>query len=95
VERLDTLMNLVGELMIARSRLDRRLAQLDQVSELLLVSRTRLGQVGRDFEFRRQAPTLPREERSDRGDAGAMRDISDLFAELEFDRYDDINIGAA
>lgn len=92
VERLDTLMNLVGELMIARSRLDRRLAQLDQVSELLLASRTRLGQVGRDFEFRRQAPTLPREERSDRDDAGAMRDISELFAELEFDRYDDISI---
>ncbi|HWP75043.1 MAG TPA: Hpt domain-containing protein, partial [Methylomirabilota bacterium] len=50
VERLDTLMNLVGELMIARSRLDRRLGQLDQVSQLLLASRTRLGQVGRDFE---------------------------------------------
>ncbi|HJR05594.1 MAG TPA: response regulator [Methylomirabilota bacterium] len=92
VERLDTLMNLVGELMIARSRLDRRLAQLDQVSDLLLASRTRLGQVGRDFEFRRQAPTLPREERAERDDAGARRDISELFAELEFDRYDDINI---
>ena len=86
-------MNLVGELMIARSRLDRRLAQLDQVSELLLASRTRLGQVGRDFEFRRQAPTLPpARSGSDRDDAGAMRDISELFAELEFDRYDDINI---
>ncbi|HEX4993536.1 MAG TPA: response regulator [Methylomirabilota bacterium] len=89
VERLDTLMNLVGELMIARSRLDRRLAQLDQVSELLLASRTRLGQVGRDFEFRRQAPTLPREGRDD---GGERRDISELFAELEFDRYDDISI---
>jgi chemosensory pili system protein ChpA (sensor histidine kinase/response regulator) len=97
VERLDTLMNLIGELMIARSRLDRRLAQLDQVSELLLASRTRLGQVGRDFEFRRQVPTLPpRDPGAGRGpqrdDAGDMRDISELFAELEFDRYDDISI---
>ncbi len=93
VERLDTLMNLVGELMIARSRLDRRLAQLDQVSELLLASRTRLGQVGRDFEFRRQAPTMPRDDRGgERDDAGELRDISELFAELEFDRYDDISI---
>jgi chemosensory pili system protein ChpA (sensor histidine kinase/response regulator) len=97
VERLDTLMNLVGELMIARSRLDRRLAQLDQVSELLLASRTRLGQVGRDFEFRRQAPTLHLREAgggrgAERADLGEMRDISELFAELEFDRYDDINI---
>ncbi|HSE04605.1 MAG TPA: Hpt domain-containing protein [Methylomirabilota bacterium] len=96
VERLDTLMNLVGELMIVRSRLDRRLAQLDQVSELLLVSQTRLGQVGRDFEFRRQAPTLPPDPEGGRGaerdDPGQMRDVSELFAELEFDRYDDINI---
>jgi chemosensory pili system protein ChpA (sensor histidine kinase/response regulator) len=97
VERLDTLMNLVGELMIVRSRLDRRLAQLDQVSELLLASRTRLGRVGRDFEFRRQAPTLSLSEAgvergAERDDAGDMRDISELFAELEFDRYDDINI---
>ena len=93
VERLDTLMNLVGELMIARSRLDRRLAQLDQVSELLLASRARRGQVGRDFEFRRQAPTLPREGRgAERDDAGELRDISELFAELEFDRYDDTSI---
>jgi chemosensory pili system protein ChpA (sensor histidine kinase/response regulator) len=93
VERLDTLMNLVGELMIARSRLDRRLAQLDQVSDLLLASRTRLGQVGRDFEFRRDAPTLPRGSAgAARDQSGGMRDISELFAELEFDRYDDINI---
>ncbi len=91
VERLDALMNLVGELMIARSRLDRRLAQLDQVSELLLASRTRLGQVGRDFEFRRHAPTLPAGS-PERDDIGGLRDLSELFAELEFDRYDDINI---
>jgi chemosensory pili system protein ChpA (sensor histidine kinase/response regulator) len=91
VERLDALMNLVGELMIARSRLDRRLAQLDQVSELLLASRTRLGQVGRDFEFRRHAPTLPA-GLPERDDIGGLRDLSELFAELEFDRYDDVNI---
>jgi chemosensory pili system protein ChpA (sensor histidine kinase/response regulator) len=93
VERLDTLLNLVGELMIARSRLDRRLAQLDQVNELLLASRTRLGQVGRDFEFRRQAPTFPGRKRAPgRDDLGDLRDLSELFAELEFDRYDDVNV---
>ena len=91
VDRLDALMNLVGELMIARSRLDRRLAQLDQVSGLLLASRTRLGQVGRDFEFRRHTPTLPAGAPA-RDDIGSLRDLSELFDELEFDRYDDINI---
>jgi chemosensory pili system protein ChpA (sensor histidine kinase/response regulator) len=93
VERLDTMLNLVGELMIARSRLDRRLAQLDQVNELLLASRTRLGQVGRDFEFRRQTPRLPgRGPSAGRDDVGGLRDLSELFAELEFDRYDDVNL---
>ena len=96
VERLDSLMNLVGELMIARSRLDRRLGQLDQVNQLLLASRTRLGQVGRDFEFRRHAlgmpPRLGEDAGPERGDVGDLRDLSELFAELEFDRYDDVNI---
>src|SRR4029450_2194415 len=58
IERLDTLLNLVRELMIARSRLDRRLGQRDQVTERLLATRTRLGQVGRDFEFSRHVPML-------------------------------------
>ncbi len=95
VERLDALMNLVGELMIARSRLDRRLLQLDQVSQLLLASRTRLGQEGRDFEFRRHAlgtPRAPQDGVPERDEIGDLRDLSELFAELEFDRYDDVNI---
>ncbi len=96
VERLDALMNLAGELMIARSRLDRRLLQLDQVSQLLLASRTRLGQAGRDFEFRRHAlgmpPRAPQDGAPERDEIGDLRDLSELFAELEFDRYDDINI---
>jgi chemosensory pili system protein ChpA (sensor histidine kinase/response regulator) len=92
VERLDSLMNLVGELMIVRSRLDRRLAQLDQVSQLLLASRSRLGQVGRDFEFRRHTATrLPRTSGLGSGE-DSLRDISEVFADLEFDRYDDVNI---
>jgi chemosensory pili system protein ChpA (sensor histidine kinase/response regulator) len=87
------MLNLVGELMIARSRLDRRLAQLDQVNELLLASRTRLGQIGRDFEFGRQTSRLPgRRPTAGRDDLGGLRDLSEVFAELEFDRYDDVNL---
>ena len=96
VERLDGLMNLVGELMIVRSRLDRHLAQLDQVSQLLLASRSRLGQVGRDFEFRRHraspAARATDAAASTSDDRGSLRDLSDVFADLEFDRYDDVNI---
>jgi chemosensory pili system protein ChpA (sensor histidine kinase/response regulator) len=95
VERLDALLNLAGELVIARSRLERRLIQLDQVSDLLLTSRTRLGQAGRDFEFRRHSPEISSRHPVDgreSDDIGGLRDLSELFAELEFDRYDDVNI---
>ena len=94
VDRLDALMNLVGELMIARSRLDRRLVQLDQVGELLLFSRSRMAQAVRDFEGKHHFPQLPgtRGRAGDRGPDGGMRDVADLFAEMEFDRYDDFNI---
>jgi chemosensory pili system protein ChpA (sensor histidine kinase/response regulator) len=96
VERLDGLMNLVGELMIVRSRLDRRLAQLDQVSQLLLASRSRLAQAGRDFEFRRHRATRALRATDLGGatgdDAGTLHDLSEVFADLEFDRYDDVNI---
>ena len=89
-------MNLVGELMIARSRLDRRLAQLDQVSQLLLVSRTRLGP-GRArlrVPATRSRDALARapDGAPERDEIGDLRDLSELFAELEFDRYDDVNI---
>jgi chemosensory pili system protein ChpA (sensor histidine kinase/response regulator) len=94
VDRLDALMNLVGELMIARSRLDRRLVQLDQIGELLLFSRSRMAQAVRDFESKHHFPQVPgtRGRAGDRGPDGGMRDVADLFAEMEFDRYDDFNI---
>ncbi len=92
VERLDGLMNLVGELMIVRSRLDQRLVQLDQVSQLLLASRSRLGQIGRDFEFRRHPLTRPPHAPEGGPGGDSVRDLADLFADLEFDRYDDVNI---
>ncbi len=94
LDRLDALMNLVGELMIARSRLDRRLMQLDRVGELLLFSRSRMAQAVRDFEGKHHFPQMPAARgRGGAGESGGgMRDVANLFAELEFDRYDDFNI---
>jgi chemosensory pili system protein ChpA (sensor histidine kinase/response regulator) len=82
LDRLDGLMNLVGELVIARSRLDRRVSQLDRLGDLLLFSRSRMAHAVRDFEARQEVAPLP-------GAAGAaVRE----FEELEFDRYDDFSI---
>jgi chemosensory pili system protein ChpA (sensor histidine kinase/response regulator) len=95
LDRLDALMNLVGELVIARSRLDRRLRELDRVGELLLFSRTRMAKAVRDFESRRAAGgTLAPVSSPRRDGAEAASDLpfTRLFAELEFDRYDDFDI---
>ncbi|HEX2501245.1 MAG TPA: response regulator [Methylomirabilota bacterium] len=98
VGRLDALMNLVGELVIARSRLDRRFRQLERLDGLLGVSRGRMDRAVRDFEGKYLDPHL-RFADEDVGAArpgGSGRDgfapVSEIFAELEFDRYDDFNI---
>jgi chemosensory pili system protein ChpA (sensor histidine kinase/response regulator) len=100
VERLDSLMNLVGELVVARSRLDDHLTQLDRVGELLLWSRSRMAQAVQTFEGKHeytQLAALPAAHGSGGGaglppaepHSGAF--VHD-FEELEFDRYDDFNI---
>lgn len=103
LDRLDSLMNLVGELVIARSRLDQRFAQIERVNELLAFSRGRMAQTVRDFEEKHRYTQLPPagaggeaggEGRQAADNAGATEPLSKLFAELEFDRYDDFNIFA-
>src|SRR5262249_47532559 len=93
LDRLDALMNLVGELMIARSRLDLRLAELDRVGELMMFSRARMARGLRDFEGKHEFTKLASPPAGD-SLAGRrdMASVTELFAELEFDRYDDFNI---
>ena len=106
LDRLDSLMNLVGELVIARSRLDQRVAEIERVSELLAFSRGRMTQAVRDFGEKHRytqlppAVPIPGGETADEGrrapaEGGvAAPPVSKLFAELEFDRYDDFNMFA-
>jgi chemosensory pili system protein ChpA (sensor histidine kinase/response regulator) len=104
LDRLDSLLNLVGELVIARSRLDQRFTQIERVNELLAFSRGRITQTVRDFEEKHRYTQLPPAvptpgETADEGgrgsgDVSAAEPLSKLFAELEFDRYDDFNIFA-
>jgi chemosensory pili system protein ChpA (sensor histidine kinase/response regulator) len=95
LDRLDALMNLVGELVIARSRLDRHLRDVDRVGQVLAFSRTRMAKAVRDFEARHPHGALPRSEPPP-GDGVAglplAGSLAQLFDELEFDRYDDVDI---
>jgi chemosensory pili system protein ChpA (sensor histidine kinase/response regulator) len=95
LERLDCLMDLVGELVVARSALERRLGDLDRLGDALFSSRARLGQAVADFERRQLDARLPARrqvEESVEPRHARPRSVGELFAELEFDRYDDFTL---
>ena len=80
---LDKLMNLVGDLLINRHRLNRKLQQVTSLRGELVRARERLLHVVGDFNTRY--------EFSQRRHA-AVQASADGFSELELDRYDDFNI---
>lgn len=100
LERLDALMDLVGELVTGRSRVDRHLEELDRVCVSLFASRARLAQAVSEFERRQLDPrrgkpaTRSAADTQATGIAQSGLSVSEMFAELEFDRYDDAGIFA-
>jgi len=105
LERLDRMMNAVGELVINRTRMLGRLSELGKLVEILNFSKSRLsGKVG-DFqekhEFNRIRTTLmpgsqPPQKDAFRGHFSNMPALKGEdwaeFSDLEMDRYDDFNI---
>jgi chemosensory pili system protein ChpA (sensor histidine kinase/response regulator) len=103
LERLDRMMNTVGELVINRTRMVGRVAELEKLVDTLSFSKERLhGKVSEfqeKYEFNRisssrdAGPWRPSEtpKRLTSAAAGDTSFWSD-FSELEMDRYDDFNI---
>jgi chemosensory pili system protein ChpA (sensor histidine kinase/response regulator) len=103
LDRLDRMMNTVGELVINRTRMVGRVAELEKLVDTLSFSKERLqGKVSEfqeKYEFNRinssraigawNTATTPRRLTS--AAAGETSFWSD-FSELEMDRYDDFNI---
>jgi chemosensory pili system protein ChpA (sensor histidine kinase/response regulator) len=91
LDRLDALMNLVGELVITRSRLERHLAQLEQAGELLSFTQSRMTQTVAEFESKYADRLVPPARPA--GSHGPVESpLGEFFDELEFDRYDDFNL---
>jgi len=102
LERLDRMMNTVGELVINRTRMVGRVSELEKLVDTLSFSKERLqGKVNEfqeKYEFNRisssrttaswNAATTPKRLTS----AAAGDGFFDDFSELEMDRYDDFNI---
>ena len=105
LERLDRMMNAVGELVINRTRMLGRLSELAKLVEVLTFSKSRLSGKVSEFqekhEFTRISSSLVPGSQAPQMDtfrprAAARAPImsNDLleFSELEMDRYDDVNI---
>ena len=90
-DRLERLLNLVGELVIGRGRLEQRLHMLEQLSEQVLACKGRLVESVRSFE-EKHTFTLPNASSSQASTPiQGFTNVSD-FGSLEFDKYDDFNI---
>ena len=90
-DRLERLLNLVGELVIGRGRLEQRLHMLEQLSHQVLAYKGRLVESVHSFE-EKHTFTLPTASSGPAtAQAQGFTGLSD-FGNLEFDKYDDFNI---
>ncbi len=105
LSRLDDMMNSVGELVINRTRLVGRMAELKKLVEVLGISRKRLTDKVTEFqekyEFNRLGVANPESGSAGQRNAAGFAEASQEpgssvgwldFSELEMDRYDDFNI---
>lgn len=88
-DRLERLLNLVGELVIGRGRLEQRIAVLEQLSRQVLAYKGRMLDTVRNFE-EKHAFTLP--SLSSPTPSQSPLALPTDFGSLEFDKYDDFNI---
>ncbi len=101
VEGLNLLMNLVGELVINRTRLDQRIAYVNKLSTELGFSQERLLKVVRDFKEKYEfgqsddmnsSTADPGKNEQSASPSFSPSELLDGFFGLEFDKYDDFNI---
>ena len=103
LERLDRMMNTVGELVINRTRMVGRVAELEKLVETLSFSKERLqGKVGEfqeKYEYNKLASARPagpwspaQAPQTLKSAAAGDTSFWSDFSELEMDRYDDVNI---
>ncbi len=89
--RLERLMNLVGELVIGRGRLEQRLRVLEQLSQQVLTFKTRLADSVQSFADKHTFTYQEAPNSSTEPSGQGFQGISD-FGSLELDKYDDFNI---
>ena len=97
LDRLDSMMNVVGELVINRTRMLGRLAELERLADVLNFSKGRMSDKIAEFQEKHEFNRLVggfTSSYSSKGIAASAAGFDDHseFTELEMDRYDDYNI---
>jgi chemosensory pili system protein ChpA (sensor histidine kinase/response regulator) len=102
LERLDRMMNAVGELVINRTRMIGRLAELEKLVEILNFSKSRLGEKISGFQDKYEFSWIGSQsallapdtnlQRATKAPPENRHDPFSEFSELEMDRYDDFSI---
>lgn len=103
LDKLDNLMNVVGEMVNLRSRFTRQTNQILGVGQLLETSRSRMLRTIAEFETKYLNPRLaaitpakttpnPNNPNSSNNPSSTLQTVSEMFNELEFDTYSDLNI---
>ncbi len=90
-DRLERLLNLVGELVIGRGRLEQRLHMLEQLSQQVLAYKGRLVESVHSFAEKHTFTLPTASSGSPTSSTQGFDGVSD-FGSLEFDKYDDFNI---
>ncbi len=90
-DRLERLLNLVGELVIGRGRLEQRLHMLEQLSQQVLAYKGRLVESVHSFADKHTFTLPTAASGPSTASAQGFDGVSD-FGSLEFDKYDDFNI---
>lgn len=89
--QLEGLVEQVGEVVTARARITRLMEKLDGLQTGMQASQNRFQRTVRDFEERYLNPDMVRLGDEQGGAEGGMQ-MTEQFAELEFDTYNDLNI---
>jgi chemosensory pili system protein ChpA (sensor histidine kinase/response regulator) len=98
LERLDALLDIAGETLVTRSRLELLVKQFEEMDGLLESARQRLLRTTSNFENRYLNPRLSLSQdaqnhpQTPQAQSSLGKSVQELFSELEFDRYDDLNI---
>lgn len=92
LERLNALMDLIGEVVVSRSRLDHRVTDVERIAAALAASRSRMVRAVGDFERRHVASRLTGAPAAEPAEASGDLSVAEIFAELEFDRDDDLSL---